>query len=289
MRVDFKIKKYSGSEQVRSEDNFQSASDSSRFYAEKGKIPTALARNVSDILLTALPLGYIGANYRRKAGYLGNKTIDEQFTKFAESFNKENYNVLFSCKNKDDLKEEAVKLLDNVLRMGIDSAEKLNQLKVDLSDKQLSAFYFYVEEIPKYVNDCQKTPSKIKEKKSYFKKNKNSINKNSQSMSIHNNKTGYHNEYYQDALKGSGKTDSLISAFYKSMQEEYHKDLNIKPQKRGDLMDFFYEEEHIMRKAHPDSIVIADAREGGELLENNLEKHKKLVDIARRKPSGNFR
>ena len=43
-----------------------------------------------------------------------------------------------------------------------------------------------------------------------------------------------------------------------------------------------------MSKAHPDSIVIADARDGGELLENNLEKHKKLTDIARKKPTGNF-
>lgn len=137
-----------------------------------------------------------------------------------------------------------------------------------------------------YGQECDKIMRTKKQKKQ--SKKYNSINKYSQSM-LYTNKTGYHNEFYRDALKGLGSSDPLLKDFYKGLQQEYHKDLKIKPQKRGDLMDFFYEEEHLMSKAHPDSIVIADARHGGELLENNLEKHKKLVDIAQRRPLGNFK
>ena len=116
-----------------------------------------------------------------------------------------------------------------------------------------------------------------------------SINNNySSDMTIKKKSDKISNQYYKDAVSGSGGVDSIMRTFYKEMSSEYNKKSEAKPHKRKDLMDFFYDEEHILAQAHPNSVVVADAMGDGGLVENNVERHNKSQDVAKRRPLGNF-
>jgi len=80
----------------------------------------------------------------------------------------------------------------------------------------------------------------------------------------------------------------MMRTFYKEMSAEYNKKPDANPQKRKDLMDFFYDEDHILAQAHPNSIVVADAMGDGGLVENNIERHNKSKEIATKRPLANF-
>ena len=96
----------------------------------------------------------------------------------------------------------------------------------------------------------------------------------------------YSNKYYQDAVKDSGN-DAFMKTFYKEMSSEYEKKIEHKHAGRKDLMDFFYEQEHIMSQAHPNSTYVADAMGHGGLVENGVESHNIIKNIARKKTTGN--
>jgi len=262
---------------------------------ELDAIPSSTAENVADAIFTGLPMIKVLTGLRQSQKYAVDQNIENNYNLFRESINTTNLQTIQGCEGyvsnkganvtKKEL-ETLASLVKKIVDLNINNSSKLNSYINQISkqsngDRKVQDLFFLMEIVPEIAGECVK--NKIKSSLS-----NDSINKQGQSMAIHKNNVGYHNEFYQDALKDLGNSDPLLEDFYKVLQAEYHKDLGINPQERGDLMDFFYEEEHIMSKAHPDSIVIADARDGGELLENNLEKHKKLTDIARRKPTGNF-
>ena len=117
------------------------------------------------------------------------------------------------------------------------------------------------------------------------KKSTASINKTN--FNVMNKKADqYSNKYYQDAVKDSGN-DAFMKTFYKEMSSEYEKKIERKVAERKDLMDFFYEQEHIMHQAHPNSTYVADAIGHGGLVENGVESHNILKNIGRKKPTGN--
>jgi len=263
---------------------------------ELDAIPSSTAESVADAIFTGLPALKLALGLRQNITYSIERTKGENYNLFRNSINSANLNFINTCKGfiskktgakvTDKELGELARLVKKLVDLRINSSSKLNSYMKQLEkqsngQKKIQDLFFLMDVVPDIVENC-----KLSNKKSSL--SNDSINKQGQSMAIHKNNVGYHNEFYQDALKDLGNSDPLLKDFYKSLKAEYHKDLGISPQKRGDLMDFFYEEEHIMSKAHPDSIVIADARDGGEILENNLEKHKKLTDIARRKPTGNF-
>lgn len=135
----------------------------------------------------------------------------------------------------------------------------------------------------------EETCEKIFQTTNSSKNTRDSINKADKlDMFINKKADTVSDQYYKDAITGLNSEDSLMQTFYKEMSAEYNKEQEVKVDKRKDLMDFFYEQEHIMLQAHPDSIVVADAMGAGGIVENNVERHNFMKDVAKKRPSGNF-
>lgn len=63
----------------------------------------------------------------------------------------------------------------------------------------------------------------------------------------------------------------------------YQEDVNTIKEKR--LKE---EEEHVMEKAHPEPVYIAESQGDGALVENNIEQQKKLVEMLNKHPTGSL-
>lgn len=48
------------------------------------------------------------------------------------------------------------------------------------------------------------------------------------------------------------------------------------------------DDKSIIEKAHPESVYVAEARGDGGLVENEIETHKKIMDIIKKMPNGNL-
>jgi hypothetical protein len=132
----------------------------------------------------------------------------------------------------------------------------------------------------KYIKEVAICDKKLKKEASSIN------NKEEDTMKFSKKADKYSDTFYRDAVKGLNN-DAYMKAFYKEMASEYDKKTDYKPTKRKDLMDFFYEEEHIMAQAHPNSTYVADAMGQGGLVENGVERLNTIKNIVNKKTTGN--
>jgi hypothetical protein len=95
-------------------------------------------------------------------------------------------------------------------------------------------------------------------------------------------------EYFKDAVK------SISEQYSKSYYEGFGKLYDVTPEKTSADYQQLYQNHQesgtdLIERAHPKSIYIADAISNGGLIENSIEQHRKMEEVAFSMPSGNFR
>ena len=94
--------------------------------------------------------------------------------------------------------------------------------------------------------------------------------------------------FIRDAIKGL--SDQYAKAYYDGLKSSY----NYKPERtKADYNELYRTTEEtghsLIESSYPDSLNAAEAMGDGGLVENSVQKHKKLKDIAQNVPSGNLR
>ncbi len=136
-----------------------------------------------------------------------------------------------------------------------------------------------IEQIAKKSEDSQKNNAK---KSAY---NINSINK----ITKYSMSDQFAKNYYKDALRGLDSNDSLMKEFYKGMADFYDEEPEFNDSRKDkDLYDLSLDQD-LVQEAHPHKLYVSKGFGEGGLVENGHQAKKRMVDVARSKPSGNFK
>lgn len=163
------------------------------------------------------------------------------------------------------------------------------------SEKQklISKIDSFVDEssnISKETNDIiekisKKSEESGKNKEKNASRNDNSINK----ITKYSMSDQFAKSYYKDALRGLESNDSLMKEFYKGMANFYDDEQSFNDsRKNNELYDLSLDQD-LVQEAHPHKLYVSKGFGEGGLVENGHQAKKRMVGVARRNPSGNFK
>ena len=139
------------------------------------------------------------------------------------------------------------------------------------------------DEIIEKISKKSENPDKNNQK--IDKKSDHSINK----ITKYSMSDQFAKNYYKDALKGLEGNDPFMKQFYKGMASFYDEEQKFNDSRKDKYLYDLSLDQDLVQEAHPHKLYVSKGFGEGGLVENGHQAKKRMVDVARRNPSGNFK